>query len=297
MTPAPIALFAYNRPDHAARVVEALLRNAQAAASTLHVFADAAREPAQAAAVDAVRAHVRQIRGFHNVVIVERARNLGLSGSIVDGVTQLCAAHGRVIVVEDDVEVSPFFLRYMNDALERYRDEPRVLGVGAYSFPAREPRPETFFFRIPDCWGWATWQRAWTHYEHDGARLLAEIRRRGLERELDLDGAHPYVRLLEAQIAGKANSWAVRWYAKALLLGGLSVYPGRPMSRNIGMDGSGVHGDATSRYDVELADRPARVEAIPVREDPAERERIASFLRGARGWRARLSAWFSAPAR
>jgi hypothetical protein len=297
MTSAPIALFVYNRPQHAARVVEALLRNAEAAASPLHVFSDAPKDAAAAAQVEAVRAWARRIRGFRDVILVERARNLGLSGSIVDGVTQLCAAHAQTIVVEDDIEVSPFFLRYMNDALGRYRDEPRVLGVGAYSFPAREPRPETFFFRIPDCWGWATWKRAWDHYEADGAILLAEIRRRGLERELDLDGAHPYVRMLQAQIAGKANSWAVRWYAKALLLGGLTVYPGRSMARNIGMDGSGVHGDATSRYDVELAYRPARVEAVPVREDPAERERIASFLRGARGWRARLSAWFSAPAR
>ena len=298
MTPAPIALFVYNRPAHTARAVESLLRNAEAAASVLHVFCDAAREPAAVAAVEAVRAQVRRIRGFRDIVIVERARNLGLSGSIVDGVTQLCAAHGHAIVLEDDIEVSVFFLRYMNDALERYRDEPRVLAVGAYPFPAREPRPETFFFRIPDCWGWATWKRAWDHYEPDGARLLAEIRRRGLGRDLDLEGAYPYVELLEAQLAGRADSWAVRWYAKTLLLGGLTLYPGRPMSRNTGMDGSGVHKDRNSRYEVELATGPARVEAIAVREDPAERERIASFLRrGHGGWRARLSAWFSTLAR
>jgi hypothetical protein len=290
---APVALFAYNRPQHLDRVVASLLANPEAARTVLYAFSDAPRTPEQAPRVREVRERLAAIRGFAKVELVLRERNHGLSGSIVDGVSRLCAAHGRAIVVEDDIEVAPVFLRYMNEALERYRDDARVLAIGGYMFPVREKLPETFFFAVPDCWGWATWKRAWDLFEPDGAALLAEIRRRGLEREFDLGGAYPYVRMLENQAAGRVDSWAVRWYARAFLLGGLTLYPGRSVTRNIGMDGSGVNNLATSAYEVQLPATPVRLGEAPVSEDRQARERIAAFLRGAQGWRARVRQWLS----
>lgn len=292
---APIALFTYNRPRHTARVVESLLRNREAAQSELHVFCDAARSPLDDARVQAVRQYVRALRGFRSVQVVERERNFGLAGSIVDGVTALCARHGRAIVLEDDIEVSAFFLRYVNEALDRYAADERVMSIGCYAFPLAGRLPETFFLRLPDCWGWGVWKRSWDHYEADGAALLGEIRRRGLEREFDLDGSYGYSRMLEDQVAGRNDSWAVRWYAKVFLRGGLTLYPGRSVTRNIGMDGSGVHNDTTHAYDVDLQDRPVRLEEIPVAEDLAARAEIAAFFRRARRprWLAWTSGWKS----
>ena len=300
MSPAPIALFAYNRPAHIARVIDSLLHNPEAADSELYIFSDGASGPGCAAAVGAVRDHLRTIRGFRSIEIIEHDRNLGLAASIVGGVTQLCASHGRAIVLEDDVVVSPFFLRYLHEALGRYAQEERVLSVGCYMYPVGAPLPETFFLRLPDSWGWGVWQRSWDLYEPDGSALLAEIRRRGLERDFDFAGSYGFLQMLRDQVEGKNDSWAVRWYAKAFLLGGLTLYPGTSLTRNIGLDGSGVHGGVTSRFDVAVADRPILVARIPVEEDRAARAQIAAFFGRARipEWRARLRSWISpAPGR
>jgi hypothetical protein len=287
MSLAPIALFTYNRPSHTARVIESLLANPEAAASDLHIVSDAAKEPAAAGAVSEARSFIRSVRGFRSVTIVEREQNLGLAKSIVDGVTRLCDSHGRAIVLEDDIVVSPFFLRFLNEALERYAGEARVTSIGAYMYPARGTLPETFFLRLPESWGWGVWKRSWTLYEPEGAPLLAEIRRRNLAHEFDVDGSHGYTRMLEDQLNGKNDSWAVRWHAKTFLRGGLTLYPGRSLTQNIGTDGSGVHCVPTSAYEVRLADRPIQLRDIPVEEDPVARAAIAAFFRrpGVQGWR------------
>jgi hypothetical protein len=287
MSTAPIALFTYNRPAHTRLVVESLLRNAEAAASDLFIFSDAPKAPEQVTSVSAVREYVSSITGFRKIQIVERERNLGLARSIVDGVNRLCASHGRAIVLEDDIEVSPFFLRFMNEALDRYSDDKRVTSIGAYTYPIDAELPETYFLRLPESWGWAVWKRSWDLYEADGAPLLAELRRRRLEHEFDLEGSHGYTQMLADQLKGKNDSWAVRWHAKTFLRGGLTLYPGRSLTRNLGMDGSGVHCAVTSAYDVELADRPVRLQDIPVAEDPKARAGIVSFFSrpSVQGWR------------
>lgn len=287
MNLAPIALFTYDRPLHAARVVESLLRNPEAAGSDLYIFSDAAKEPGSAASVTAVRSYIRGIRGFRNVTLIERERNLGLAKSIVDGVTRLCASHGRAVVLEDDIVVSPFFLRFLNEALDRYADHERVTSIGCYMYPVGVTLPETFFLRLPESWGWGVWKRSWDFYEPDGAPLLAEIRHRDLTHEFDLEGSYEFIGMLEDQLKARNDSWAVRWYAKTFLLGGLTLYPGRSLTQNIGMDGSGVHCVPTSAYEVQMADRPIQLGDIPIEEDPAARAAIASFFSRSvvRGWR------------
>src|SRR4051812_16257462 len=117
MPAAPIALFAYNRPEHTRRTLQALRSNDLAAQSELYIFSDAARTPAAAEPVGQVRALAAGVEGFKTVRVIARDENWGLARSIIDGVTRLCAEHGRAIVVEDDLVTSPYFLRFMNDAL------------------------------------------------------------------------------------------------------------------------------------------------------------------------------------
>ena len=132
---APIALFVYNRPIHTRRTVEALQKNTQAAESDLCIYSDAPKRPEVAEAVREVRAYIKTITGFSSITIVERERNLGLANSIIDGVTSIVNKHGRIIVLEDDLVVSQYFLEYMNTALERYRDDERVMQISGHMFP------------------------------------------------------------------------------------------------------------------------------------------------------------------
>jgi hypothetical protein len=280
MSTAPIALFVYNRPLHSQRTVEALLANELAAQSDLFVFSDGAKSPQAAAAVEAVRAYIRTIRGFRSVHIEERTQNAGLSASIIDGVTRLCDQHGRVIVLEDDLVTSPWFLSYMNQALQMYENDVRVASIHGYCYPVSEELPETFFLRGADCWGWATWARAWRHFEPDGSKLLKWLIDRRLDRAFDLDGAYGFTQMLREQIAGKRDSWAVRWHASCFLREEVTLYPGRSLVQNIGNDPSGTHCQTTEDFSTSLMDRPIELRRINTEQSEFATAAFARFLRG-----------------
>ncbi|MBA2587448.1 MAG: methyltransferase domain-containing protein [Alphaproteobacteria bacterium] len=281
---APVALFAYRRPDHLRATVESLARNSEAPHTGLTIFCDGARGEQYRADVAAVRAYAAQVTGFASLEVVERPRNFGLAASIIDGVTTMLAHHENVIVVEDDLLVSPHFLAYMNDGLARYAGDVRVASIHAYIYPLARPMPETFFLRGADCWGWATWRRAWQHFNPDGAALLAQLQSCGLVRDFDYGGVAAFTEMLANQIAGHNNSWAIRWHAAAFLDGLLTLYPGRSLVHNIGNDGSGTHcsDDAAGHFGREVATTPVTVGPIAVEESAIAREAVADYFRRAR---------------
>jgi hypothetical protein len=281
---APIALFVYARPDHARRTVDTLKRNALAATSELFVFSDGPKSAAASQSVAAVRDYARTIQGFKSVTVIAQECNLGLAASIIAGVGQVCQSHGRVIVMEDDLVTSPHFLSFMNDALNYYQDAPQVAAISGYHPPFDTELPETFFQCDAECWGWATWERAWRTFNRDGQALLSELKRRNLTRMFDQEGSYPYIRMLEDQIAGRNDSWAIRWRASVILNNMLSLYPGRSLTRNIGLDGSGTHGDAAVIHDDNIGSVPVRVGDIPlVHSDQA----LQAFVRFNRGFHRR----------
>jgi hypothetical protein len=281
-TPAPVVLFCYMRPEHLARTVESLRANPLAAQTHLQVYCDAARKPEHQAGVNAVRAFVATITGFASVRCVLREQNLGLARSIIDGVSTMLRQHDRVIVLEDDMVLSPHFLAYMNGALALYAADAQVASIHGYCYPVQQALPETFFLRGADCWGWATWSRAWAHFEPDGARLLGELQRQGLTREFDLDGSYPYTAMLRGQIAGRNDSWAIRWHASCYLRGLLTLYPGRSLVVNIGNDASGTHCGPTEVYTGTLDPRPVDLQRIPLAPSEAGRAAFVGFFRRTR---------------
>jgi hypothetical protein len=239
---APIVLFVYDRPWHTRQTVEALKRNTLAMGSDLIVFSDGARESAASKEkVAAVRDYLASISGFKTVGVVSREKNYGLGRSIVDGVSRVVEEHGRIIVLEDDIVTSRFFLEYLNQGLNLYENDDDVISIHSYIYPVGPGLPETYFLSGADCQGWATWKRGWDLFEADGRKLLDELRARGLTREFDFGGAYPFTRMLKDQIEGRTSSWAIRWYASAFLKGKFTLYPRESLIRNIGFDGSGTH--------------------------------------------------------
>ncbi len=276
--PAPVALFAYRRADHLRRTVESLQSCPEAAATDLHVFCDGAKGEADLDAVREVRAAVSAITGFASVSVVERPANMGLAGNVIAGVSEVLGRSERVIVLEDDMVVSPDFLAYMGQALDMYEADERVASIHAYVYDTRTPLPDDFFLRGADCWGWATWRRGWALFEPDGRLLLERLEVAGSLRDFDFDGAFPYSGMLRDQIAGRNDSWAVRWYASAFLAGALTLYPGRSLVANIGLDGSGTHaGDMPAL--VTTAGRMPPLTRIPIEESAQARAAIADALR------------------
>ena len=277
--PACVALFAYMRPDHLRRTVESLLANPEAARTRLHLFCDAPKRPEHAPGVEEVRRYVDMISGFASILVTRRVANYGLARSIIDGVSSVLATNDRVIVLEDDLQLSPHFLRFMNDGLACYCNDEIVASIHGYSYPTRDALPETFFLRGADCWGWATWRRAWTHYRPDGAALLAELQARKLEREFDMDGSYPYVQMLRDQIAGRNDSWAVRWHASAFLDNMLTLYPGSSLVHNIGNDATGTHSGTTHTFVQKPSMRPVRVDRLPLAPSVEAQDAFVRFWR------------------
>lgn len=253
MRPAPILLFTYNRLKHTKNTIEALLANRLAASSELFIFSDGAKSEAVAPAVLAVREYLRTITGFKRVEIIERELNFGLGHNIITGVSQILENTERVIVLEDDLIVSPFFLDFMNDGLETYEDVDQVISIHGYTYPVRRTLPETFFIKGADCLGWATWQRGWKEFEPNGQILLDSLVRANKTREFDFGGSFPYTEMLKDQILGKNTSWAVRWYASAFLKDKFTLYPGKSLVHHAGGDGTGTNTGFNSLLDVELS--------------------------------------------
>jgi len=279
----PIALFAYSRPQHTRLTLDALRANPEAQDSLLYVFSDAAKDAGASASVNETRRVLQDITGFKAVNLVLREENYGLARNITSGISHVLSEHDSLIVIEDDIAVSPYFLKFMNESLARYRKEPRVGSISGYCYPLRRPVPETFFIRGADCWGWATWRNRWQIYNPNGRQLLDELRRRKLVRRFDFDRSVPMSDMLIEQIAGKNDSWAVRWSASCFLHELLTLYPGRSLVQNIGNDGTGTHSPGSvSFYDVELSQTPVSVGDIPIEENATARAALGEFFRCAR---------------
>ncbi len=255
MSLAPIALFVYNRPDHTRRTISFLQKNLLAEESRIFIFSDAAKSEDQQEKVNQVREFIKRVNGFKSVEIIERQKNMGLAGSIIDGVTTLVNRYGKVIVFEDDLISSRYTLKYFYDALKRYQAEERVMHIGAYMYPLkRKDLPQTFFYRAASSWGWATWDRAWKHFEPDIDILISRFDA-GSRRGFSIDGTMNFWKQVREFKRGKNNSWAIRWYASIFLRNGLTLNPSSSLVNNIGHDGSGVHSGKNKIYDVDISDR------------------------------------------
>lgn len=286
---APILLFVYNRPEHLKQLIASLQANAEAAQSMLFIYTDAARNKADEEQVNKVREVIRHIDGFASIEVVERATNWGLARNIIGGVTEQIRRYGRVIVLEDDLVVAPYFLRFMNDALEAYKDEPQVGHIQACDFTQDASLPDTFLIKFTGSWGWATWERTWQHFNPDGQALLNELENRRLTRRFDFNGNYRFTRMLRRQVQGKNNSWAIRWNASLFLKDILSLNVGRSLVQNNGFDGSGTHCGGGNLYSSQLWMHPLPVQKItPICENEAARAAFARYYHRTNGFWAKV---------
>ena len=231
--------------------------------------------------VDKVRKYIDNIDGFKKVTIIKRKINWGLANSIIDGVTNIINKYKKVIVLEDDLVTSIHFLRFMNESLDMYEKDNQVASIHGYIYPI-EGLPDTFFIKGADCWGWATWKRAWDIFEPNGQKILDELKSRRLEKEADFNNSYGFTQMLKDQIKGKNNSWAVRWHMSAFLRDMLTLYPGKSYVQNIGNDDSGTHCGVSDIFRVELSMRnnSNRLELV---ENSDNRKKMEIFFHSING--------------
>lgn len=283
MNLAPIVLFTYNRPWHTQQTVEALKKNELAEKSELIIFSDGPKSEKDAEKIKEVREYFKTIDGFKKVTIIERDKNWGLANNIIDGVTRIVNEYGKIIVLEDDIVTSPYFLRFMNEALEMYKDEERVMHISGYMFPIRKDGlDDAFFLKPTSCWGWATWKRAWKYFEKNPKKQIRLLNKEQI-KDFNLDNSYDYWKQLVLNYKGKLNTWAIFWYLSCYLKGGLSLHPLDSLTVNIGQDGTGIHfKSSTDVFKVELSFKNQWKLPTEIEENKLARKRLKEFFESIR---------------
>jgi len=252
--PSPIILTVYNRPIHTKKTVQALLRNKLASKSILYIYSDYPKKEEHREDVRKVREYIHTIKGFKEIHITERKQNYGLAKSIIQGVTEVINKHDKVILIEDDLVTSPMFLTYMNNMLDKYKDEKKIYSITGYNFPPKLMRiPKDYKYDIyfsprAGSWGWATWKDRWEKADWEVKDYKEFLKNRQLQKEFN-KGGDDMTDMLIKQMNGELDSWAIRWCYTHFKKNAYCIYPVKSYVDNIGMDGSGVNCGETNRYD------------------------------------------------
>ncbi len=277
---APILVLGYNRPLHLKRLLLSLSENPEALTSDLYIAIDGPRDDLDSSNVNLCREVSLQNFGFRKITTYFNEVNSGLSISVINNISKVLDLHDEIIVVEDDLEVSNNFLKFMNLGLREYRNEFRVASIHGYQYPVRLDSEVCVFLRGADCWGWATWKNRWSEFEPDGTSLLHQLVSNQLCSNFDLGGVLSNVNLLEKQISGIVDSWAIRWHASMFLQNRMTLYPPESLVLNLGLDGSGTHESVNSIFDTKMSEQQDWVLPKEINESAEFKEKLSAYFIG-----------------
>ena len=277
--PAPIVVFGYNRLDKFITVIESLKRNQESEKSELWIFIDGPRNLNDSMIQHSILNYAKDINGFEKNIVIHAGQNKGLSKSIEEGISKVLETNSSLIVIEDDIKVSKYFLEYINLGLFLYEQDENVASIHGYSYPTKNKLPNTFFLKGADCWGWGTWRRSWDKYNKDSKALLQSISIHKDKNDFDFSGYGGFIKMLKDSVKGKNDSWAIKWYASMFLSEMYTLYPGESLVENIGLDGSGAHKEINETPSSFDQNQKIKVEKIEVKESKIAREAFIQFFK------------------
>ena len=238
---APVILFVYKRPSHTQMTIDALKSNHLADQTDLLIYSDGAKGSEDADRVNQVRGLIKSVKGFRTIQIIESPINKGLSNSIISGVSDVIEDYGKVIVLEDDMISSPYFLSYMNHSLKHYENILKVWHINGWIYPVSNSlTKDTYLWRVMNCWGWGTWKNRWRSFEKDPNELISSFTPSDILK-FSLRNRADFWDQVIGNFKGYMNTWAIFWYASIFKNQGLCLSPGKSLIENIGLDGSGTH--------------------------------------------------------
>lgn len=235
---APLAIFVYNRPDKIKKVLNSLKKNKLCEKTSIFFFSDGPKNKKDQKQVEKVRTIIKNFNfGKHQRFFFHK-KNRGLKKNITDGISKIFKKFNKIIVLEDDIIVSPSFLHFMNSSLNRYYKEKNIWHISSWNYSLNlnnDYQKETFFWRNMNCWGWATWKNRWLKLNLNPDFFIKKFDKHQIE-EFDLDGKMNNWSQLERNKLNVINTWAVFWNATIFYNKGLCLNPVIPFSKNIGFD-------------------------------------------------------------
>lgn len=243
---APVIVFVYKRLEQTKKTFESLIDNELAKESEVYIYADGAKNEKEKSSVEAVREYIKSLQvtnAFKKVVIVEQDHNCGLANSVIAGVNSIIFDKKKVIVIEDDIQTSPYFLTYMNECLQFYENDTRIWSISGYTpeLPKLKNYEKNVYLNYrASTWGWGTWMDRWETVDwkvQDYNKFKYNIKR----RMMLCRGGNDMPSMLKAQMKGKIDSWGIRWCYSQSKRNMLSIAPTVSLVRNNGLDGTGTH--------------------------------------------------------
>ncbi len=241
---APIALFVYNRPKHLKKTLNSLKKNPETRMSTIYVFSDSFKNKdlLNKKKVEEVRKIIKKINFFKKKIIIERKKNFGLKKNILTGISSVLRKHSNIVILEDDLIVSKFFLKYMNEALVKFKNFKRVWHISAWNYDIKENNYEkdAFFITNMNCWGWGTWKDRWIKLNTKSKYYIKKFGNKD-KYKFNLDGSFENFSQIIRNHNKTLSSWAIFWNATIFLNKGLCLNPVKSLTLNIGQDLSGTN--------------------------------------------------------
>lgn len=279
----PVVLFVYNRFFHTQKLLRSLQAQAEARYTNLIIFSDAAKGDKDREEVTKVRDLIKNVKGFASVEIHYNETNKGLAGNVIEGVTKVLETYPSAIILEDDLYLAPYFLRWMNDAIRVYKNKSNVAHIYACNYFYQDTHnKEDLFLYFAGSWGWATWRDRWIQLSHwDGTSLYKQLIQKDDKKQFDFDGSYPYIKMLYRQVKGEISSWAIRWNASLFLNKKLTCIASKSLVNNSGLDGSGTHCNKfKGLYNSSLVPYPIYTNlSTPIEENPIAYNKLKWYYR------------------
>jgi len=260
----PVAFLIFNRPDTTERVAE---RIAASGKSRVYVIADGPRalRPDESRLVEETREVARRIlEPCMEVIWLLSSVNMGCGKRVSSGLSEAFEREERLIVLEDDCLPDASFFPFCEEVLLRYANNPQVGMISGSRFTKKQtvPGDSYYFSSFVHIWGWASWRRAWRHYDFVLSRWRvsygeAELRRGFLSRR----AARKFGRLLDQVKSGDIDTWDYQFMGACLEHRLLAIHPRENLVQNIGFGPNATH---TSNPDDPLAKRLGRPIDFPL---------------------------------
>lgn len=258
MTNYPVAFFVFKRPK---TTFDFLSRMREAGIKKIYVFADGSRNEVEKKLTDQVKNEITRFKNAHpdiSLVTSFVPHNIGLRANIINGLNTVFKKELAAIIIEDDCVVSSDFFRFTKEMLDKYQDDARVMSVNGMSVGGDYVDYSYSFTKYPQCWGWATWKRAWGLYDTTMPRFNKHSWK-VLANKLDLSiTLRSYFELMFNLVKkGQINTWDFQWTFAHFVNHALAISPSVNLVTNIGFDSAATNTKTrTSVADLKVGSLP-----------------------------------------